>query len=134
MLKTKIPKRGHLASKVKRLLDRIILADSVWAGRLHRGHLVSVCLCSWSGCRRENLLQISSLQAEMERSKEAPRPRRQPPPPPPHLLPLQHDTRIHAPLSLAQHLQSNIFTRLSKRPLQTTLVFHIIVAFKHFIS
>ncbi|KAE8293788.1 Coiled-coil domain-containing protein 17 [Larimichthys crocea] len=45
--------------------------------------------------QRENLLQISSLQAEMER-----KPRRQPPPPPPHLLPLQPKTHIHAPLSL----------------------------------
>ncbi|XP_041791224.1 coiled-coil domain-containing protein 17 [Chelmon rostratus] len=54
--------------------------------------------------QRENLLQISSLLPEMERSKEAPRPRRQPPPPspPPHLLPLQAKTHIHAPLSLLQ--------------------------------
>ncbi|XP_035509478.1 coiled-coil domain-containing protein 17 [Morone saxatilis] len=56
--------------------------------------------------QRENLLQIASLQAELERNKEAPRPRRQPPPPPPppphHLLPLQPKTHIHAPLSLLQ--------------------------------
>ncbi|XP_042369363.1 coiled-coil domain-containing protein 17 [Plectropomus leopardus] len=48
--------------------------------------------------QRENLLQIASLQAEMERSKEAPGPRRQPPPPPPLPLPLQPN----APLSLLQ--------------------------------
>ncbi|XP_031139771.1 coiled-coil domain-containing protein 17 isoform X2 [Sander lucioperca] len=47
--------------------------------------------------QKENLLQLASLQAEMERSKEAPRPRRQPSPPP-----LQPKTRIHAPLSLLQ--------------------------------
>uniref|UniRef100_A0A8C4HP84 Coiled-coil domain-containing protein 17 n=1 Tax=Dicentrarchus labrax TaxID=13489 RepID=A0A8C4HP84_DICLA len=55
--------------------------------------------------QRENLLQIASLQAQLERNKEAPRPRRQPPPPPPpphHLLPLQPKTHIHAPLSLLQ--------------------------------
>ncbi|XP_040896864.1 coiled-coil domain-containing protein 17 [Toxotes jaculatrix] len=52
--------------------------------------------------QRENLQQIASLQAEMERSKEAPRPCRQPPPPPPHLLPRQSKTHIHAPLSLLQ--------------------------------
>ncbi|XP_076581937.1 coiled-coil domain-containing protein 17 [Chaetodon auriga] len=54
--------------------------------------------------QREHLLQISSLLAEMERSKEAPRPRRQPPPPPPppHLLPLQTKTHIHALLSPLQ--------------------------------
>ncbi|XP_037626768.1 coiled-coil domain-containing protein 17 isoform X1 [Sebastes umbrosus] len=56
--------------------------------------------------QRENLMQISSLQAEMQRSKEAPRPRRQPPPhpplPPPTPLPLQPNTHIHAPLSLLQ--------------------------------
>nr|XP_033478744.1 coiled-coil domain-containing protein 17 isoform X1 [Epinephelus lanceolatus] len=51
--------------------------------------------------QRENLLQIASLQAEMERSK-APGPRRQPPPPPPPPLPLQPNTHIHAPLSLFQ--------------------------------
>ncbi|KAF1385408.1 hypothetical protein PFLUV_G00107450 [Perca fluviatilis] len=47
--------------------------------------------------QNENLLQLASSQAEMERSKEAPRPRRQPPPPP-----LQPKTLIHAPLSLLQ--------------------------------
>ncbi|XP_070688344.1 coiled-coil domain-containing protein 17-like [Pempheris klunzingeri] len=53
--------------------------------------------------QRENLLQISSLQAEMQRSKEAPRLRRPPPPPPPPpLLPRQPKTHIHAPLSLLQ--------------------------------
>ncbi|TDH08825.1 hypothetical protein EPR50_G00101930 [Perca flavescens] len=45
--------------------------------------------------QKENLVQLASLQAEMERSKEAPRPRRQPPP-----TPLQ--PKIHAPLSLLQ--------------------------------
>ncbi|KAI3368535.1 hypothetical protein L3Q82_025544, partial [Scortum barcoo] len=48
--------------------------------------------------QRENLLQISNLQAEMERSQAARRPRRQPPP----QLPLQPKTHIHAPLSLLQ--------------------------------
>ncbi|GAA6221346.1 coiled-coil domain-containing protein 17 isoform X1 [Lates japonicus] len=51
--------------------------------------------------QREDLQQISSLQAAMERSKEAPRLRRQPPPPP-RPLPLQTKTHIHEPLSLLQ--------------------------------
>lgn len=46
----------------------------------------------------ETLLQISSLQAEMGRSKmQAARPRRLPPPPPP---PPTHNAHIHAPCSL----------------------------------
>ncbi|XP_051803590.1 coiled-coil domain-containing protein 17 [Acanthochromis polyacanthus] len=49
--------------------------------------------------QRENLHWISSVQAEMERRKEASRPRRQPPPSP---LPLQPKNHIHAPLSLFQ--------------------------------
>ncbi|XP_008298098.1 coiled-coil domain-containing protein 17 [Stegastes partitus] len=49
--------------------------------------------------QRENLHRISSIQAEMERRKEAYRPRRQPPPTP---LPLRPKNHIHAPLSLFQ--------------------------------
>ncbi|XP_054458918.1 coiled-coil domain-containing protein 17 [Anoplopoma fimbria] len=48
--------------------------------------------------QRENLLQIGSLQAEMERSKEGPRTMKQPPMPPQ----LRPQTHIHAPLSLLQ--------------------------------
>ncbi|XP_035813588.1 coiled-coil domain-containing protein 17 [Amphiprion ocellaris] len=49
--------------------------------------------------QRENLHQICSVQAEIERRKEAYRPRRQPPP---TALPLQPKNHIHAPLSLLQ--------------------------------
>ncbi|XP_023250291.1 coiled-coil domain-containing protein 17 [Seriola lalandi dorsalis] len=58
--------------------------------------------------QRENLQQLSSLQAEMERGKEAPWPWRQPPPPPPppRPLPLQTKTHIHAPLSLVRSCSS----------------------------
>ncbi|XP_056234600.1 coiled-coil domain-containing protein 17 [Seriola aureovittata] len=58
--------------------------------------------------QRENLQQLSSLQAEMERGKESPWPWRQPPPPPPppRPLPLQTKTHIHAPLSLVRSCSS----------------------------
>ncbi|XP_034738042.1 coiled-coil domain-containing protein 17 [Etheostoma cragini] len=55
--------------------------------------------------QRENLLRLASLQAEMERSKKAPRPGRQPSPPP-----LQPKTLIHAPLSLASSFASPLGT------------------------
>ncbi|XP_026201518.1 coiled-coil domain-containing protein 17 [Anabas testudineus] len=55
--------------------------------------------------QRENLQQIISLQAEMERGKEALRHFRQHPPPAPHPDPLQTKPPTHAPPSLP-HLRS----------------------------
>lgn len=54
--------------------------------------------------QRENLQQIISLQAEMERGKEALRHFRQHPPPAPHPDPLQTKPPTHAPPSLVHSL------------------------------
>lgn len=94
-------------------------SHTVWGGRLYMGRLVfagplSAAMTGLELIETENLLQISSLQAGMERSKEAPRPRRPPPPPPPHRLPLQHRAHIHAPLSLVHPLQAHFHTTLQK--------------------
>ncbi len=116
------------------------MCESPWmwsvTPRIYRSALITqvrVFVCSPAAARteldlirRENLLQISTLQAEMERSQAAPRPRRQqppppPPPPPPPSLPLQPKTHIDAPLSLVHNLQlqSKTFIWLSNRTWQT---------------
>uniref|UniRef100_A0A3Q3S375 Uncharacterized protein n=1 Tax=Mastacembelus armatus TaxID=205130 RepID=A0A3Q3S375_9TELE len=53
----------------------------------------------------DTLQQITGLQAEMEKSKEAQKPRR-PHPLPPHPFPRQAKSHIHAPLSLVYSSQS----------------------------
>ncbi|XP_073331831.1 coiled-coil domain-containing protein 17-like [Pagrus major] len=97
--KVKPPRRGPswellAVEQENQRLEEEILRMQLARRRQHNNEAV---------IQRENHLQIHSLQAEMERSKEAPRPRRQPPPPPPpHPPPLQTNTHIYAPLSLLQ--------------------------------
>ncbi|XP_068176400.1 coiled-coil domain-containing protein 17-like [Antennarius striatus] len=69
-----------------------------------RRHNSEAVMSQLEHIQRDNLLQIYSLQAEMERTTAALRPRGPPlpPPPPPHLLPLQTKTYAHAPRSLLQ--------------------------------